>query len=197
MPSGAVTASSVVRVDVSDTDGLFVPPQAKGASSRMTGEAVVADLGQGRYLFALLKGSPDGGSGQAREAYRDVYDKVMRKPPADRAFARWMRTVIHQTEERVLPAHALPMLVSFDDVSDPKSVRLVDPADLAASFGAGFALQGMTLEITRDPVTTGVVEGVLGWFDTHAGYFNGTNRLNQSRLELNLTISDFLKGGRK
>ena len=41
--------------------------------------------------------------------------------------------------------------------------RLVDPANLAASFGTGYALRKVTLEITRAPVTSGVVEGVLGW----------------------------------
>lgn len=38
----------------------------------------------------------------------------------------------------------------------------VDPADLAATFGAGFALREITLEVTDDAVTEGVVEGVLG-----------------------------------
>jgi len=35
----------------------------------------------------------------------------------------------------------------------------VDPADLAATFGAGFALREITLEVTDDAVTEGVVEG--------------------------------------
>ena len=73
----------------------------------------------------------------------------------------------------------------------------VDPADLAATFGAGFALREITLEVTDDAVTEGVVEGVLGWLWTHAGYLSGTNRLDQSRPELNLTIGDFIKGATK
>jgi hypothetical protein len=55
--------------------------------------------------------------------------------------------------------------VTFADVADPTTVARVDPDDLAASFGPGVTLRGMTLEITDDPVTKGVVEGVLGWLE--------------------------------
>jgi hypothetical protein len=51
--------------------------------------------------------------------------------------------------------------VTFSDISDPTSVALVDPDDLAASFGAGYALEAVTVEVTQEPVTEGVVEGVL------------------------------------
>jgi hypothetical protein len=54
-------------------------------------------------------------------------------------------------------------LVTFGNISDPTSVQQVDPDDLAATFGAGYALRAVTLEITGEPVTIGVVEGVLGW----------------------------------
>ncbi|MBS0563021.1 MAG: hypothetical protein JSR87_00565 [Proteobacteria bacterium] len=53
-------------------------------------------------------------------------------------------------------------MVTFDDISDPKSVRQVDPADLAATFGPGVALKAVTLAVTDAPVTEGKVEGVLG-----------------------------------
>ncbi|MCG7495092.1 toxin-activating lysine-acyltransferase [Thalassobius sp. Cn5-15] len=53
--------------------------------------------------------------------------------------------------------------VGFEDYSDPKSVFVVDPADLAASYGEGYALTRLTLQITDDPLTQGEVEKVLGW----------------------------------
>ena len=46
---------------------------------------------------------------------------------------------------------------------DPASVARVDPTDLAASFGPGYALSSITLAITDEPVTKGRVEAVLGW----------------------------------
>jgi hypothetical protein len=33
-----------------------------------------------------------------------------------------------------------PLLVTFADINDPASVQRVDPDDLAASFGPGYAL---------------------------------------------------------
>ena len=62
-----------------------------------------------------------------------------------------------------VPEGQYPMLVTFGDIADPASVRLVDPGDLAASFGAGVRLKAVTLEVTREEVTEGVVEGLLGW----------------------------------
>ena len=39
---------------------------------------------------------------------------------------------------------------------DPKSVKPVDPDDLAAAFGEGVSLKDITVEITDDPVTWGM-----------------------------------------
>ncbi len=54
------------------------------------------------------------------------------------------------------------MLVTFDDITRPETVRRVDPADLAAVFGEGVRLEAVTLEITEGAVTEGRVEGTLG-----------------------------------
>jgi hypothetical protein len=54
-------------------------------------------------------------------------------------------------------------LVTFDDITKPETVREVEPADLAAVFGEGVRLKTVTLEITEEAVTVGLVEGLLGW----------------------------------
>lgn len=64
-----------------------------------------------------------------------------------------------------VPEVQYPMLVTFGDIADPASVTLVDPGDLAASFGPGVKLKAVTLDVTDEPVTLGRVEGVLGWLD--------------------------------
>ena len=61
-----------------------------------------------------------------------------------------------------VPIGALPLLVRFRDLNDPATVERVDPFDLAASFGPGVKLQRATIEITNDPVTTGI-EQKLPW----------------------------------
>ena len=158
-PSGEVVASSVIRIDATDTTSKFFPVEARKFQNKSTGEAVVADLGQGRYLFALLKNKSGNPVDQIHEAYSDVLHE-----PRRAFWGKWVRVLKQQEEPGVLPPRAYPMLVTFDDVTDPKSVRLVDPADLAASFGAGYALRKITLEITDEPVTLGVVEGVFDYF---------------------------------
>ncbi|WP_417415418.1 hypothetical protein [Hoeflea sp.] len=68
---------------------------------------------------------------------------------------------------RELSPKQYPLLVTFADINDPASVALVDPDDLAASFGPGYALSSITLAITDEPVTKGRVEAVLGWLEAY------------------------------
>ena len=66
-----------------------------------------------------------------------------------------------------------PILVTFTDITKPESVKKVDPANLAASFGPGVKLKTVTLEITSAPVTEGTVETILGWWlSMRSGPFN-------------------------
>ena len=58
------------------------------------------------------------------------------------------------------------MLVTFADRDDPTSVARVDPDDLAASFGEGVKLRRITVQLTDDPVTSGIEER-LGWLTEH------------------------------
>lgn len=145
-PAGPISASSVTRRSLRFTDGWFVPPEARGAASSYSGEAVVLEVAPGRYLFALL-GAPN-----PFEVFFPREAPVEVAPQLE---------VLRET--RAVPRRQYPTLVTFADVADPTTVARVDPDDLAASFGPGVALRGMTLEITDDPVTEGVVEGVLGW----------------------------------
>lgn len=61
-----------------------------------------------------------------------------------------------------LPLQYLPWLVRFRDLDNPATVRPVDANGLAASFGPGVKLLRATVEITNDPVTTGI-EKTLPW----------------------------------
>jgi hypothetical protein len=62
-----------------------------------------------------------------------------------------------------IPPEAYPLLVTFDDITKPETVREVDPSNLAATFGEGVSLRGMTLEVTEDKVTEGQVAAALPW----------------------------------
>lgn len=87
--------------------------------------------------------------------------------------------------------------MTFGDVADPTTVARVDPDNLAASFGPGVTLRGMTLEITDDPVTGGVVDGVLGWLEAIGGGMLDGERFSSinapNRLANDLTRFNFVR----
>jgi hypothetical protein len=159
-PNGDVTASSVIRA--SYTYGQM-PMSGNDMSGGYTGEAVVMKLGTGKYLFALL--NADG-----TDEYHRILKTFADELPDDRegGFA----TITKLRGAR--PVAANPMLVTFGNINDPKSVKQVWPNSFAAIFGAGYALKSITLEVTDEPVTEGVVEGVLGWLKTRQFQENPT-----------------------
>ena len=57
------------------------------------------------------------------------------------------------------------MLVTFKDINDPKTVERVDPNNLAEAFGQGVRLARASIEITNEPVTTGIEKRLpwMGW----------------------------------
>lgn len=152
-PTGLVTAAVVQGMKITYyPNGLF----ATGTETdpKLTGEALVVDLGvelgPRRYVFALLPGP-----GLARSVFRNL--RVGRMDTG-----RFLGLIEDQIGKTPTKIDGLRW-VGFEDFSDPKSVFAVDPANLAASYGEGYALTRLTLQITDDPLTRGEVEKVLGW----------------------------------
>ena len=147
-PTGDKTGVAVTHWQMSKSPGMFY--SLGGLGGNQTGEAAVIDLGEGKLLFALL-GKPDPVLGlyqknQVADGLEDALDEMTSKKISS-----------------AVPADQYPLLVTFDNIADPKSVKQVKPSDLAATFGAGYSLKRITLEITDEKVTEGVVEKVLGW----------------------------------
>ncbi|MEM9999252.1 MAG: hypothetical protein AAF940_00090 [Pseudomonadota bacterium] len=151
-PDGVKSGSSVTRAIIAKKrEGfLFNPPEARGVGSAVSGEAVVVDLGDGQYLFGLL-----GAGGTAQCAIDWGADKWW--PDGARKVARNKGAV-------PLEGNCRPRLVTFNNINDPASVKRVEADDLAASFGADYALQSITLEITNEPTTEGKVEALIDWY---------------------------------
>lgn len=84
----------------------------------------------------------------------------------------------------------LPFLVTFADVQNPQSVQAVDPNNLAEILGPGFAWRSMTLEITDEPLTTGIDER-LTWLRTLGGYLDGQRIRNSNNLANTLDVGHF------
>lgn len=138
-PEGLKTGSAVREVTYKN--GPKILPDVAGSSWDVKGEAVVVDLGNGKYLFALM--DVDG-------SYRIVYDMFPYTPKSARDHIRYYESLAGQ--KRVLGGK-YPTFVTFKDIKDPKTVTQVDPFNLSATFGAGVKLKDITLEITNDEIT--------------------------------------------
>lgn len=126
--------------------------------TKYAGEATVVDLGAGRYLFALIGEDTKqiaaytlhAELGERRADYEALFPKIMS-----------FRGV------REVPRDRVPLLVTFDDITDPTTVRRVDPAKLGAVFGPGVSLGKVSLEITNDEITSGKVGALLTWLGSY------------------------------
>ena len=132
----------------------------------LQGEAVAVEIAPGKVLFALLSG-PSGSSSEYAgliALYRFGLTPLggHNFPWADADFAG-VRAA-RRKGPADLPAELLPILVTFRDIADPKSVERVDPNNLPAAFGQGVTLKRATLEITDEPITTGIEKRLPPWF---------------------------------
>jgi len=160
-PEGLKTGSAVVSVNVYDRPSWWGLGDFRGAgASSLSGEAVTVDLGNGRYLFALL-------SNYSHETARETFIPKEEQPRTKAEVIAVYDRLEKMRGSRELAREHCPLLVTFDDINDPTTVRRVDPGDLSASFGPGYRLNAIMLSITDEPVTNGAVDKVLAWLDTY------------------------------
>lgn len=164
-PTGLKTGTSVYEISAGKRWQIL--PDARSRAVSIKGEAVAVDVAPGKTLFALLKTHAHFESmmGLSMETldpqFTKDYDVVA---TAGRLAARDG----NDPPVEVAPDN-YPMLVTFADPGDPTSVALVDPDDLAATFGEGMSLKRITVEVTHDPVTNGI-EKRLGAFGVEEGH---------------------------
>jgi hypothetical protein len=155
------------------------------------GEAVAVHLPGGRTLFALLAGA----RGEVDYSTRDTDALFMATggPDRGRAIELWPTAPQGLEEISVTLRDPLPMLVTFADIDDPKTIEKVEPGNLAAHFGAGVMLKRICIETGDDPVTTGI-ESNLKWLATHRGSMVPGGRRHPGHPEKDLTPSAFVRG---
>lgn len=161
-------------------------PNGGGTRGTFRGEAVAIDLPNGKTLLALLRSEsgftqPDDYPGMAFQsrlerfyAKREAAGKETDFVDAINEMRNWTgaRAPVPKTDRllgnggRDVPAW--PLLVTFGDRADPTSVVRVDPDDLATTFGDDVKLKRITVELTDDPVTTGI-EKRLEWLPNLRG----------------------------
>lgn len=146
----SLSASSVTEVKVVYQSQLFFP-DAPALRASLEGEAVVLDIpGRGK-LFALLGG------------LAGLAGKTFAGQLPDKATSKERFSSISNLEGAYeVPTKNHPLLVTFTDVDDPRTVKKVDPDNFAKTFGPGALLSRLTLEITDEQVTKGRVAEAFG-----------------------------------
>ena len=167
-PDGVKSGSSVIEVALWSER---VVGHGLTGQHKVTGDAVFVDLGHGRNVIATFGFGPDA----KQDRFHELAFKVLglKGVPTDWPKPQQMRGKFD------VPAVELPTLVTFSDINDPLSAKVVFASDfaarrdgprvvavdaLAATFGPGHRLHRAWIEPTRDPVTRGI-QTKLPWWD--------------------------------
>ena len=169
-PEGIKTGSAVREVTVTASPKLT--PEMT-SSQEVEGEAVVVNLGERGVLFVLMDGATMmptyafGNHGQGAPEGMAYFNQLEGSAP--------------------LPLMRHPRMVTFDDMNDPTSVRLVYDAEIcerrnekhrqevygcvkadnfAEIYGDGVALKSITIEMTHARVTK-KIEKWLPWLSNY------------------------------
>ncbi len=196
-PQGVKTGASVYEISATNFTQILSDQSARGRWVK--GEAVSVELPNGQILFALLKTGAHLGDmatlsmatlypKYSTETYDfvEVADKI-----EDRDDDVLKRAVVqpkrikesYRNGEKIREYISnYPMLVTFDDIKDSASVKQVDPDDLASSFGTGYAIKRIIIELTDDPVTTGIEKKLRWWASNKGSMVEITKDRNMSNM---------------
>nr|GAJ35688.1 hypothetical protein BDOA9_0148960 [Bradyrhizobium sp. DOA9] len=162
-PAGIKTGSSILAV---------VPDRNYNRSGRTTmrGEAVFVDLGQGKNIVVLLAHQQG-----AKLDLDDINYVALRAYGAARGSRVSFKDMSRQTGTVPVQGELIPVLVSFGDLRDPSTARLVASDRAEAILGEGYAIRGVSAEVVPnglwpidfggalgEPVTRGI-EAKLPW----------------------------------
>jgi hypothetical protein len=150
------------------------------ANSGGSGEALSMDLGQGqRPLIALVRRRPQfderhklirapenawGEIGVGPQSFAKLYG--LRDVYLDQHTGEMVGfdKLLRQRGPRDYPASHLPDLVTFANIKDPLTVMEVDCENPGDALQCDFTWKRITLEITDEPLTTGI-DKKLPWLD--------------------------------
>ncbi len=166
-PEGLRSGSSVIEVEVRERSDKVVIGNAVRLRAR--GEAVAVELPGGKFLFALLtdESSSNAASLHPWRAFN----------PGRGDGHEWgvgpARELKFKQKARSLPLEYYPTLVTFADIDDPTTLEIVDPKNLPVTFGEGFAMRQITVQMTSD-VVQNTISQKLKWLDkSRSGMLNG------------------------
>jgi hypothetical protein len=166
-PHGVVSGGSTIAAGVS-IDPKWIPITAGGGHSWIRGESSFVEVSPGKYLFAVLR--DQGETDRAVHAFHSQIGAI------NGTTAQIFDALETKRGTGVVARAYYPDLVTFDDLSDPRSVTVVDPDNLEKTFGPGVSLSRITLEITNDRVSDGPIERILKWLPDYYAIEFGRGR---------------------
>ena len=172
-PQGIKRGYAVRELIRRTPSGTFLSVGQDRGSTKLRGEAVAVDLPGGKTVFALLTGA----DGDVDYPTQILYRSGLWGRPIGSAVELWPTAPETSGLKNTNP---LPMLITFGDLKDPKSVERVEPDDLAASFGPGMTLKRVIVAVTSDAVTVGI-EKRLGWLKSYYNRQLDGHRYNDSQ----------------
>lgn len=146
------TASSVIEVRIATQalPGIFFPVDV-----HVYGDAPFLDMGHGRNVFVLLACNPDG----TEDCIADLVPRQFEIPGGLENLSKLED--LHGTRE--LTGKRVPALVTFLNLSDPKSARVVIPDQFEGVFGPDVHFKRLWIEMTDAQVTRGVERNLPWW----------------------------------
>jgi hypothetical protein len=202
-PEGDKVGSAVREVAVQK--GWSPLPEMQPHVS-VKGQAVVIDLGERGILFALLRGNRLGSD------YGSDLPAHIFMPEGGGLSAAGIKKMSElKAGPTVLAPEWYPAFVRFKDPNDPRTVESVSRYSdrdfpngyggtaiaLEKAFGSGVRLKSITLEMTKEPVTSGI-STLLPWLthrDGVQGYIGGSSTPPfEDATKTFLTVGDFIRG---
>jgi hypothetical protein len=189
-PQGLKSAVSVMAVyqDKFSVGGI-------GGGTATQGDALFLDLGGGRNLIAILgQGEKGGGVDGMNYLAMNAFAAAGQKVP--------FKGVKLLSGTVQVYGDLIPTLVTFANVADPKTARVIEQTNIEAAFGGGYHLKQVTLEMVPiglwpldfggplgEPVTRGI-DKHLPWVNSIGGYLSGRFACNPS-VEACLDVGQF------
>jgi hypothetical protein len=163
-PDGLRSGSSVIEVRYEMFPELLTE---RDHISRVFGEAVFVDLGQGKNLIGLLASGPIGEdvdypSGVVLQAFKLDGNDPNTPKRLPRLQGRRDLDIYHSSQYEVTKRF-LPTFVTFSDLKDLSTAKIAPPGLFDEIFGVGFRLHNISVEMTNDPVTSGIERQMPWW----------------------------------
>ena len=176
-PQGLRTGSTVREVTVMDARFM-------GHDLALTrGEAVCVDLPNKKTLFVALRDSDPADDRDAKFVLATLYPEGKyfgETSIRDASIAIESKSVFTYQEAIEIyeggQTDTYPPILYFDNILNPETIKIANPDNLAAKFGVGYKINRITIQITDDPITTGILKR-LPWLNGYSAWLTvGDNR---------------------